>query len=55
MTTLSKLRFKEITSQQTVLFPSNISDKIAVNHPIRIVNHIVDQLNIDDVLSGYKG
>lgn len=55
MTTLSKVRFKEITSQQTVLFPSNISDKIAANHPIRIVNHIVDQLNIDDILSDYKG
>lgn len=55
MTTLSKVRFKEITSQQTVLFPSNISDKIAVNHPVRIVNHIVDQLNIDDILSDYKG
>lgn len=55
MTTLSKVRFKEITSQQTVLFPSNISDKIAANHPVRIVNHIVNQLNIDDVLSGYKG
>lgn len=55
MTTLSKVRFKEITSQQTVLFPSNISDKIAANHPVRIVSHIVDQLNINDILSDYKG
>jgi transposase len=55
MTTRSKVRFKEITSQQSVLFPSNISDKIAANHPVRIVNQIVDQLNIDDILIGYKG
>jgi transposase len=55
MTTRSKIRFKEITSQQSVLFPSNISDKIAANHPVRIVNQIVDQLNIDDILIGYKG
>lgn len=55
MTTRSKIRFKEITSQQTVLFPSNLSDKIATNHPVRIVNQIVDDLNIDDILSCYKG
>ena len=55
MTTLSKVRFKEITSQQSVLFPSNISDKIEANHPVRIINQIVDQLNIDAILIGYKG
>lgn len=55
MTTRSKIRFKKITSEQSVLFPSNICDKIAANHPVRVVNHIVDQLNIDDILSTYKG
>lgn len=55
MTTRSKIRFKEVTSQQSVLFPSNLSDKIAPNHPVRIVNQIVDQLNIDDILFTYKG
>lgn len=55
MTTRSKIRFKKITSQQSVLFPSNISDKIAANHPVRVVNQIVDQLNIEEILSTYKG
>ena len=55
MTTRSKVRFKAITSQQSVLFPSNLGDKIAANHPVRIVNQIVNQLNIDDILSTYKG
>ena len=55
MTTRSKVRFKPVTSQQSVLFPSNLSDKIRANHPVRIVNHVVDNLNIDDVLSSYKG
>jgi len=55
MTTRAKVRFKEITSQQTVLFPSNLSDKIEANHPVRIVNQIVDQLNIDDIISSFKG
>lgn len=55
MTTRAKIRFKEVTSQQSVLFPSNLSDKIEANHPVRLVSKIVDQLNIDDILSGYKG
>lgn len=55
MTTRSNVRFKSVTSQQSVLFPSNLSDKIAANHPVRLVNQIVDQLNIDDILSSYKG
>ena len=55
MTTRSKIRFKEVTSSQSVLFPSNIGDKIAANHPVRIVNQVVDRLNIDDILSTYKG
>ncbi len=55
MTDRSNIRFKSITSQQSVLFPSNLSEKIAANHPVRIVNQIVDQLHIDDILSTYKG
>ena len=55
MTKRSNIRFKEVTSEQLVLFPSNISDKIRINHPVRIVNEIVNQLNIDDILSTYKG
>lgn len=55
MTTRSNIRFKSVTSQQSVLFPSNLGDKIRPNHPVRIVNEIVDQLNIDDILSTYKG
>ena len=55
MTTKANIRFKALTSEQSVLFPSNLGDKIAANHPVRIVSQIVDQLNIDNILSGYKG
>lgn len=55
MTNRSNVRFKSVTSQYSVLFPSNLSDKIAVDHPVRLVNQVVDQLNIDDILSSYKG
>lgn len=55
MTTKTNVRFKAVTSQQSVLFPSNLSDKIGLNHPVRVINQVVDQLNIDDILSTYKG
>lgn len=51
----TNIRFKAITSQQSVLFPSNLGDKIPVNHPVRIVNNVVDRLNIDSIMSSYKG
>ncbi|MFO7753135.1 MAG: IS5/IS1182 family transposase, partial [Desulfobacteraceae bacterium] len=55
MTSRSNIKFKEATSQQTVLFPSYIGDRIPDNHPVRIVNDIVDKLKIDRVLELYKG
>lgn len=55
MTTRSKIRFKSVTSDQAVLFPSNLGDRIGINHPVRLVSQIVDRLDIDDILSGYKG
>ena len=55
MTTKTNVRFKAVTSQQSVLFPCNLSDKIGTNHPVRVINQIVDHLNIDDILCSYKG
>lgn len=48
-------RFKELTSHQIVLFPTSIDEKIPQDHPVRLVNDIVDNLNIDDIIDGYKG
>ena len=38
-----------------MLFPSNLLERIPDNHPVLIVNQVVDQLNIDCLLSKYKG
>ena len=48
-------RFKELTSSQIVLFPASIDEKIPQDHPVRLVNEIVDNLNIEDIIEGYKG
>lgn len=52
---MSKPVFKALTSQQVVLFPQNIGDRIAANHPVRIVNEVVDRLDISHILDKYKG
>ncbi len=51
---MAKIIFKPLTSQQSVLFPENIGDRIPANHPVRIVNQVVDGLNIDILLDAYK-
>lgn len=52
---MAKIIFKELSSNQCVLFPTNLLERIPQNHPVLIVNQVVDQLNIDCLLSKYKG
>lgn len=52
---MAKIIFKELTSNQNVLFPLSLSDKISPTHPVRIVNQVVDALDISVLLSKYKG
>lgn len=52
---MSKAVFKEFASNQAVLFPESISDRIPENHPVRLVDHVVDKLNIDRIMKAYKG
>ena len=52
---MAKIVFKELTSNQNVLFPVSLSEKIAPNHPVRVVNSVVDALDISCLLWAYKG
>ena len=52
---MAKIVFKELTSNQNVLFPVSLSDKIPSTHPVRIVNQVVDLLDLDSLLLQYKG
>ena len=47
---MAKIVFKELTSNQNVLFPVSLSEKIASNHPVRVVNSVVDALDISSLL-----
>lgn len=48
-----KIRFKELTSNQSVLFPSNLLERIPDNHPVLIVNQVVEELNLEKLFSSY--
>lgn len=52
---MANIVFKALPSNSPVLFPENIFDKIAMNHPVRLVNEVVDGLDISHIIVQYKG
>ena len=52
---MAKVVFKNQSGKQPELFPVNIFDKIPAHHPVRLVEKVVDSLDISDLISQYKG
>jgi len=52
---MAKLSFKQLPESQPSLFPENIYDKIPKNHPVRLIDKIVDNLDTKFILKTYKG
>lgn len=48
-------KFKTYTRNQLQLIPQSWEEKIPQNHPIRIVDNIIDQLNLSELYRTYKG
>ena len=51
----SKVVFKDYNFNQNLLLPPSLEELIAPNHPVRIVNQVVDNLNLDPILARYDG
>lgn len=51
----ANIAFKPDNQNQVLLFPGSLDENIPAVHPVRIVNEIVDKLDISDILSEYKG
>lgn len=47
--------FKPYQQHQTHLLPQSLDDLIAPGHPVRIVSQIVDRIDIEPLLSTYRG
>ena len=45
---MAKLHFRPYIPNQTVLFPGRIDENISANDPVRIVNTVVDNFNLDN-------
>jgi transposase len=51
----SKVVFKDYNFNQNLLLPPSLEELIDPNHPVRVVNQVVDNLNLDPILSNYDG
>jgi transposase len=50
-----KVVIKEYHQGQVILFPESLESYIPEDAPVRLVNQVVDQLDISEVLASYKG
>ena len=51
---MAKIHFRPYNPNQTVLFPQRIDENIAENDPVRIINAVVNSLNLDCFKKLYK-
>lgn len=50
-----KILFKSLPANSPRLFAEDIFGKIPAHHPVRLVDQVVEELNIDHIISQYKG
>lgn len=47
--------FKAYRQHQSMLLPPSLDELIAAGHPVRVVNQVMDKIDIDPLLKKYKG
>jgi transposase len=47
--------FKAYNQQQAFLLPPSLDDLISSNHPVRVVNDVINEIDINPLLNKYKG
>ena len=53
--TKTKVVFKNYTPNQVMMLPPSLEDLIDKNHPVRIVNQVIERIDIDPLLKKFKG
>ncbi|PWK68311.1 transposase [Mucilaginibacter oryzae] len=46
--------FKPYNQHQVLAFPPSLEELIPVGHPVRVVNEVINKLNIEPLLKAYK-
>jgi len=49
-----QLVFKSYDPNQQMLLPPSLEELIEANHPVRVVSQVIDQINIEPLLTHYK-
>jgi transposase len=53
--TNSKVVFKDYINNQPLLLPPSIDELIEANHPVRVVNSVIENIDLSQLIKGYKG
>ena len=51
----TKVVYKDYSPNQILLLPPSLEEMIDPNHPVRVVNQVIDSLDIEKLLKKYKG
>ena len=46
--------FKDYSPNQILLLPPSLEEMIESNHPARIVNQVIDSLDLENLIKKYK-
>lgn len=50
-----KVQFKALPSNSPSRFPKDIFERTPAHHPVRLVNQVVDSLDLEYIIKQYKG
>lgn len=54
-TNRSKIVFKDYSPKQILLLPPSLEELIEPNHPVRIVNQVIESLDLEPIINKFKG
>ena len=49
-----RIKFKDYNQQQNWLFPPSIEELIPEDHPVRVVNGVIEQLDLEPLIIAYS-
>ena len=52
---MAKIAFKNDNQKQFLLLPPSLDELIPATHSVRVVDAVIESLNVDDILSSYRG
>lgn len=50
----SNVAFKDYNQKQIILLPPSLEELIEENHPVRVVNNVIDRIDLGPLLGSYK-